>query len=135
MDYRIAAFGAMLSLGIYGVAVKWFFTQGGDWRQFIPVAAITALLLTVYFASSMGEIRAGWGLWPQIALVAVLFGLSTFFSILALSDGPIGVVMPIMAMNIIVAFVAGVLFFNEPATPAKFVGAALGLVSVYLLSS
>ena len=135
MDYRIAALGAMLSLGVYGVAVKWFFNQGGDWRQFIPVAAIAALILTAYFATSMGELKAGWGLWPQIALIAALFGISTLFSVLALQNGPISIVMPIMAMNILVAFVAGAIFFKEPATLTKAAGLALGLASIYLLTS
>ncbi|MEW6328983.1 MAG: EamA family transporter [Candidatus Micrarchaeota archaeon] len=129
-----AALGAMVVLGVYNVVVKRFLTSE-DWRVLLPLITIVALALTVYFVMNYKEVRFTGVSWPYALALGVVFGAAIVLSFIAIRDGPLSVVIPIISMSTAVTVVVGILFLGEHLSVARGAGIVLGLVSIYLLAS
>ena len=133
-NWQLAAFSAMLMLAAYGIAAKQFFNKEHDWRAFIPLVLIAALMLTAYFFYSGAHTSVGSDSYAFALLLGAIFALSTVFSFVAIKEGPVSVVVPIFSMNLVLVAIAGALLFGEKMSAYKVAGIALGLVSIFLLA-
>jgi transporter family protein len=64
----------------------------------------------------------------------VLLGLSVSAYYIALSRGPLSVVVPIFGLFIVSSSVAGALFFGETLTKSRLLGILCALAAIYLVS-
>jgi transporter family protein len=69
-----------------------------------------------------------------LLIAGVLLGLSVTAYYLALSKGPISVVVPIFGLFIVSSSVAGVVVFGETLTFSRFLGILCALAAIYLVS-
>lgn len=136
VDWKLASIGVMLIMGIFNILARKFFERGGDWRIFIPLAAVACLALIAYFAMSYRDVKvtvdsAAFALALGV-LAAATLGLTA--AVYADNGAPLSVAMPIMGMSIVVTAVIAMFVFGEPVTPAKIAGIILGGTSIALLS-
>lgn len=113
-------------------------TQQGAPPQVAVVLTNTILVLTSLLVS--------WGRGMPLTLnfpskplglllvAGVLLGLSVTAYYLALSRGPISVVVPIFGLFIVSSSVAGVVVFGETLTTSRFLGILCALAAIYLVS-
>ncbi|HXG21980.1 MAG TPA: EamA family transporter [Methylomirabilota bacterium] len=69
-----------------------------------------------------------------LLIAGVLLGLSVTAYYLALSKGPISVVVPIFDLFIVSSSVAGVVVFGETLTLSRFLGILCVLAAMYVVS-
>jgi transporter family protein len=69
-----------------------------------------------------------------LLVAGVLLGLSVTAYYLALSRGPISVVVPIFGLFIVSSSVAGVVVFGETLTISRLLGILCALAAIYLVS-
>ncbi|CAH1193333.1 hypothetical protein PAECIP111893_00436 [Paenibacillus plantiphilus] len=71
---------------------------------------------------------------PYIISGAVVYGLSFFFYVLALSKGDLSKVSPVsQALTTIGVVLISVIAFNEPLTISKILGIALLMIGTYII--
>ena len=124
----------MVSLAAYAIAVKQFFNLKYDWRAFIPLSFVVALVLLIYFFYSGAHSEAKADSYFFAAMLGLIFCISTIASFAAMKDGPIGVVVPIFSLNLVLVAIAGVIIFRESITVYKLAGILLGVISIFLLT-
>lgn len=132
--WQIAAVAAMVLLAAYGIAVKQFFNDKHDWRAFIPLLLLAAVVLTAYYIYSGAQAEVKPDSYVFAAGLGVIFCLSTIASFIAIKDGQVGIVVPIFSLNLVIVAVAGMALFREPLTQYKIAGIILGLLSIILLT-
>ncbi|HSP45612.1 MAG TPA: EamA family transporter [Chthoniobacterales bacterium] len=98
-------------------------------------AAVTILLYLIYLRFS--------GRWNQTAsmpginysiLTGLCVGVGTIcFFLLFQKGGPLSAVPAILAVGAALMALAGILFFNEPASPVRLLGVALSIGGLLLL--
>jgi bacterial/archaeal transporter family protein len=69
-----------------------------------------------------------------LLVAGVLLGLSVTAYYLALSRGPISVVVPIFGLFIVSSSIAGVVVFGETLTTSRLLGILFALAAIYLVS-
>jgi transporter family protein len=113
-------------------------TQQGAPPQVAVVLTNTILVVTSLAVSWSRGMPIGVSLPSKplgLLLVAgVLLGLSVTAYYLALSRGPISVVVPIFGLFIVSSSIAGVLLFGETLTPSRLLGILFALAAIYLVS-
>lgn len=131
---------ALIAMGVYGVAAIFLRLS---LRTYPPESAI---VLVNVFLVALGLVWAltrgvnvianvGWNVPTLYIVVAgLLVSVAIIAFYMALSRGPVSVVVPIFAMNFAVAAALGFLVLREPITAARMAGVALGAVSLYLLT-
>jgi transporter family protein len=70
----------------------------------------------------------------MLLIAGVLLGLSVTAYYLALSRGPISVVVPIFGLFIVSSSIAGVMLFGEALTPSRLLGIVFAVAAIYLVS-
>lgn len=136
MDWRILSLIVMLAIGVYSVAFKKFFADGGDWRVFLPVIGIVGLAALAYFAFSYKEVKFDSGTTGMAVIVMVSIGASALFSLIVYADktAPISQAMPIMGLSVVVTAVLAIVFLKEAVTLNTWVGIVLAVASIVFLS-
>jgi len=81
---------------------------------------------------SRDNLASGDGMLVLGAGVALVIAVVFYF--LALSEGPISVVVPIYGMFIVGGAVLGLVFLHEPLTLRKALGILFAAVSIYLIA-
>ncbi|MDZ7637662.1 MAG: EamA family transporter [Bryobacterales bacterium] len=71
---------------------------------------------------------------PRILLGCVTYVLSSFFFILAIRQGELSILYPMVALSYVWTMLWAKIFFDEPFTRNKFAGIALILTGVALLN-
>lgn len=71
---------------------------------------------------------------PRILLGCVTYVLSSFFFILAIRQGELSFLYPMVALSYVWTLLWSKIFFGEPFTRNKFAGIALILAGVALLN-
>jgi len=70
-----------------------------------------------------------------IALLGGVAGtIALILVYLLLIDYPVGIVVPVTALNIVVTVILGMIILKEKISPENWVGIALAMISIYLLS-
>jgi transporter family protein len=69
-----------------------------------------------------------------LLVAGVLLGLSVTAYYIALSRGPLSVVVPIFGLFIVSSSIAGVVFFGETLTTSRLLGILFALAAIYLVS-
>jgi len=69
-----------------------------------------------------------------LLIAGVFLGLSVTAYYLALSRGPISVVVPIFGLFIVSSSIAGVVLFGETLTVSRLLGILFALAAIYLVS-
>ena len=131
---------ALIAMGVYGVAAIFLRLA---LRTYPPESTI---VLVNVFLVALGMVWAltrgvnvvanvGWNM-PTlyVGMAGLLVSVAIIAFYIALSRGPVSVVVPIFAMNFAVAATLGFLLLREPVTAARMAGVALGAVSLYLLT-
>ena len=88
-----------------------------NWSRGIPISAS-------FSSKSLGLLLAA----------GILLGLSVSAYYIALSKGPLSVVVPIFGLFIVSSSVAGALFFGETLTTSRLLGILCALAAIYLVS-
>ncbi|MGE0826320.1 MAG: EamA family transporter [Candidatus Binatia bacterium] len=70
----------------------------------------------------------------MLLVAGVLLGLSVSAYYIALSRGPISVVVPIFGLFIVSSSIAGAVLFGETLTPQRLLGILCALAAIYLVS-
>ena len=136
IDWKVASIIAMLALAAYNLMVKDFFNKGNDWRAFIPIVFVAALVAFAYFLLSYKD--AGITTNSVLATVPVLLiaGVMLLASLYAMSQGSISVIAAILTIAVpLTALLAAYLLPNESLSQTQWIGVLLAMVSVYLVSS
>jgi bacterial/archaeal transporter family protein len=113
-------------------------TQYGAPPQVAVVVTNTILVFTSLALSWSRGIPLGTSLSAKplgLLLVAgILLGLSVSAYYVALSKGPISVVVPIFGLFIVSSSIAGAVLFGERLTISRFLGILCALAAIYLVS-
>ena len=95
----------------------------------VTVALIWAWSQGAPFTSNLSSKTVG-----LLILAGVLLGLSITAYYIALSTGPLSVVVPIFGLFIVSSSIAGVIFFGEKLTWSRGLGLLCALMAIYLVS-
>jgi len=128
---------SLMAVGLWGV---WGLLSKVA-AQHLPSQAVYLLAITGHLVV-MGYLAATTGLaipWHPAGVAAALaaglamaFGLLSFFR--ALGQAPVVVVMPLTALYPVVTVVLSIVVLHESLSPRQFLGVALALAAVWLLS-
>ena len=132
--WQISALAAMVLFAFYGIATKKFFGEKQDWRAFIPIIFLAAIVLAAYYLYSGARSEVPASSYILAAVIGAIFCFSTLATIYALQDGPVSVVIPIFSMNMVLVVLIGIVFLKEPYNIYKLAGIVLGAVSIILLT-
>lgn len=134
------AVGAAVLYGAHQIFTKLAADKISDGLGGFVVEATAALTILLYLA----WLRFG-GTWNQTSsapgvfwsvLTGVCVGVGTIlFFLLFQKGGPLSAVPMILAGGAALMVMAGILFFKEPVTVARFAGIALALAGLFLLRS
>jgi transporter family protein len=138
-SYLLWAFIGMVGYSITALLVK-LATQSGRFSSFFVLMIASAMVVATSTIITLlrGDMKAFsannltgsddmFALGTGVALV-----IAVVFYFLALSEGPVSVVVPIFGMFIVGGAVLGVLFLHEPLTLRKGIGILLAAVSIIL---
>ena len=113
-------------------------TQQGAPPQVAVIITNTILVVTALVVSWSRGMPIGVTLSSKsigLLLVAgVLLGLSVTAYYLALSRGPISVVVPIFGLFIVSSSIAGAVLFGETLTTSRLLGILCAVAAIYLVS-
>jgi bacterial/archaeal transporter family protein len=132
--WQISALAAMVLLAAYGIATKKFFGEKQDWRAFIPLLLIVAIVLAAYYLYSGAHSEIPSETYILASIIGVIFCLSTLATVLAIQDGPVSVVIPIFSLNMVLVAIVGIVYLKEPHNIYKIVGIVLAFISIILLT-
>jgi multidrug transporter EmrE-like cation transporter len=105
--------GLVFLCTLFGVAAQYFIKTSG-----MQVAQIT-----------LPALLANWQLWAGLSL----YGVSTGLLILALRDGELSLLYPVISLTYVWVTILSVLVFHERMTPGKIAGIATICTGVALL--
>jgi bacterial/archaeal transporter family protein len=141
-SYLLWAVIGMIGYSVTAMLVK-LATQSGRFSGYfvlmISSAMVVATSTTITVlrgdmkAFSRENLASADGIFALGAGVALVIAVVFYF--LALSEGPISVVVPIYSMFVVGGAVLGMVFLHEPLTLRKAVGILLAAVSIYLIAS
>lgn len=134
------AVGAAILYGLHQVFTKLAADRISDGLGGFVVEATAALTILLYLA----WLRFG-GTWNQTSSVPGVFwsvltgicvGVGTiFFFVLFQKGGPLSAVPMILAGGAAIMAIAGIAFFQEPASALRLLGIAMALAGLFLLRS
>jgi transporter family protein len=140
-SYLLWAFIGMIGYSVTALLVK-LATQSGRFSGFFvlmiasAMVVITSTIITVVRgdmkAFSSNNLTGSDGMFALGTGVALVIAVVFYF--LALSEGPVSVVVPIFGMFIVGGAVLGLIFLHEPLTLRKALGILLAAVSIYLIA-
>jgi len=108
---------------------------GGLIVEATAVLTILIYLAGLYFWGKWNQTATRAGIWYSI-LTGVCVGAGTlFFFLLFQKGGPLSSVPAILAGGSAIMAVAGIVWFNEPASTLRLLGIALALAGMILLRS
>lgn len=128
-----AAILAMIVFGVNNVILK-LFLEKGDWRIFIPPLTVAGIALLIYFFLTLKDINFSRESLLLGCTLAILGGISAFCFLQAVEKGPLSIVMPIVALNIIITAVIQISRGVEPMKPTIVLGIFFALLSIFLLT-
>lgn len=136
IDWRVASIVVMLFVGIFNVVSRKFFDAGGDWRIFIPVVALAALILTAYFAVSYRDVKVTTQGITLACIMVVMVATTVVLTALvyANKNAPLSIAIPIMGMSIVITSMIAIGLLGESLTLTKGAGIVLGVASIALLA-
>ncbi len=100
---------------------------------FLGTAVFLLLTLGVMLATGTADpayATAPAAVYVYVAGVCLAVGILAYYA--ALARGPVSVVVPIYGMFIVGSSAIGIVFLNEPATPARLGGIGCAVLAVYL---
>jgi len=112
-------------------------------RQGVPPEVVVVITNTILVLTSLvwiwgRGIPLGTSLSPRaiglLVAAGVLLGVSVTAYYIALSRGPLSVVVPIFGLFIVSSSIAGTLFFSETLTVSRLLGLLCALAAIYLVS-
>ena len=131
---------ALIAMGVYGVAALFLRLALRTYPPESAIVLVNAFLvgLGLVWAFTRGVnvvANVGWNM-PTlyVGVAGLLISVAIIAFYMALSRGPVSVVVPIFAMNFAVAAALGFLVLREPVTAVRLAGVGLGAVSLYLLT-
>lgn len=131
---------SLLALACYSLVAPMIklATQHGAPPLVAVVVTNTILVLTSLALSWSRGIPLGVSLPARplglLLAAGILLGLSVSAYYVALSKGPISVVVPIFGLFIVSSSIAGVFLFGEKLTTSRFLGILCALAAIYLVS-
>jgi len=135
-DWRILSVAAMLALGVYNVAFKKFFSDGGDWRIFLPIVALAGLAAIAYLAFTYKDMQVGRADLPLIGIIlaSILIGGVATMLVYADRSSHMTVAVPILALASVVAVLLSIAFLGETLSVTRAAGVLLAVVAIVLVS-
>ncbi|MDD5317264.1 MAG: EamA family transporter [Candidatus ainarchaeum sp.] len=137
MDWRALSLVVMLAIGVYSVAFKKFFADGGDWRVLLPVVGVVGIASLVYFAFTYRDVKYTGDTLMLAAIVLVSIGASVLASLLvyANQDTVISIAVPLMSLATLVTAFLAIVFLKETVTVRTWAGIILAVLAVIMLSA
>lgn len=137
MNYLTLSLFALVCYSLVAPLVK-LATQHGAPPQIAVVITNTILVLTSLAVSWQRglpiAVQVPPKTWGMLLIAGVLLGLSVTAYYLALSRGPISVVVPIFGLFIVSSSIAGIVLFGETLSPSRLLGIVFAIVAIYLVS-
>lgn len=101
----------------------------------VLVASFIGSFGAVFLKSGSAKLRIGLRHFinPRLALGVAMYLISTIFFIVAIRDGELTVLYPLVSLGYVWTLLWSRLFFKEPFTRFKFVGLALILTGVFFI--
>ena len=117
---------------IWGIVVK-LALQKIDWARLEVLSGFAAIFIMALLAPSGFKLKMdGVHLTGLIAGSAGVFGAIFFY--MAVSKGPVSVIIPVTSLYVVGVFLVGVLFLGEQWSMRKGIAVLLALTAVILLS-
>ena len=135
IDWKIAALLAMLLLSVYNIMIKSFFSKGYDWRAFIPLLFAGSLIAFVYFLLSYKSVTFDANVMALVVPILLFAGLMALLSLYAIQNGAVSVVAAVLAISTPLTALLAAYFLGENLTAVQWVGIAMGVVSIYLVTA
>lgn len=132
------AVGAAILYGAHQIFTKMASDKIGDGIGGFVVEGSAALTILVYLAylkffGQWNQTSSAAGVWYSV-LTGICVGIGTiFFFLLFQKGGPLSSVPMILAGGAAIMAIAGILFFEERASPMRILGIALALTGLFLL--
>ena len=136
IDWKAAALIVTVLLGIYSIAIRKFFYQGGDWRIFLPVAGVIGLISLAYYAYSFKEIKVTEETLVYAVILLVSIALATVLSLLVYADpdAQLSIAVPLMSLAMVSTAILSIVFLGEKITLQTIAGMLFAFVAIVLLS-
>jgi len=132
MHWKYWAILATVAWTLWGVAVK-FALKRVDWARLEVLGGLAALVVMALVAPTAYKLKVTAG--DGVGFVAALFGVAgAILFYVALSKGPVSVIIPLTSLYVVGVAALGVLLFNEPLTWRKTTGVVLAAVAMALLA-
>ena len=135
MSYLILAFLSMLSFGVYYYLVKVLSLHIPSLViAFISNAVVLIFIFSYLYLSKLPILpkRRIYIVYSLLISIPVAVGILTLY--IAISRGPVSIVMPTIGVNSMIAVLLGIFILREKLTLSKALGVLLALVSVVLLN-
>ncbi len=135
---KVWFFYAVLSLLLYGF---WGFFPKLAVKEISPESALVYEIVGALCVGITTILFMGFNVdfSPKGFLFAFLTGISgmvgTLFFFKATKGGPVSVVVSLTALYPLITIILGAIFLKEPITFRQFVGMAIALFAIYLMSS
>ena len=132
MHWKYWAILATVAWTLWGVAVK-FALKRIDWARLEVLGGIAALVVMVIVAPAAYRLKVTAG--DGIGFAAAIFGVAgAILFYVALSKGPVSVIIPLTSLYVVGVAAAGMLLFGEPFSWRKAMGVLLAAVAMALLA-
>jgi len=132
LHWKVWALLSTLTWAAWGVAVKYAIRDIG-WQRLEILSALAGLILMFAIAPGSFQIKPdGKHLFGLLAGGLGALGAILFY--LALSTGPVSVIIPLTSLYVVGVAIAGVALFGEPVTIRKVIGIGLALAAMVVLS-
>lgn len=102
----------------------------------ICVSSFIGSFGAVFLKAGAARLHDGWRylfLNPKLVLGVILFAASSLFYVIAMRQGELSVLYPLVSLSYIWALIWSRLFFNERLTRNKFAGLALILLGIVFI--
>ena len=137
VNYLTLSLFALVCYSLVAPLIK-LATQQGAPPQLAVVITNTILVITSLVVSWSRGLPLALEMPPRtlgmLIVAGILLGLSVTAYYLALSRGPISVVVPIFGLFIVSSSIAGVVLFGEALTTSRFLGILCAIAAIYLVS-
>lgn len=133
MHWKLYTFLAVTAWTLWGVLAKYSLNRM-HWTRLEVLSGIAALVIMAVVAPSGFRIKPDWnhalGFMTGITAVA-----GAIFFYIAVSNGPVSIVVPMSSLYVVGVFLVGVILFGEEWTLRKALGVVFAMVAMFLLAS
>jgi bacterial/archaeal transporter family protein len=132
LNWRVWTLLATLAWALWGIGVKFALKQV-NWSRLEVLSALAGMALMALIAPSAFRVRPTNG--DAMGLLTGALGAAgAILFYIAVSKGPVSVVIPVTSLYVVGVAAAGLILFGEPVTWRKIGGIVLATAAIILLA-